>query len=164
MTDTEAQMTSNQHTTAPVPDCMVCEQLFSRDRNTVLEAEQFVGYVSTVYPWCVMLSARRHDCEGPWDMNEAESTELGRLIPQLSRAIKDTGTEMVYVLNFGEGVPVPHYHVAFFSRYELMSEVLHEALYNRVTAEAPEPSVVATRFASDVRAQLSAAGTREGAG
>jgi hypothetical protein len=152
MADTDTK--ADQHTTTPTPGCMVCEQIFASDRNTVLEAEEFVGYVSSTYPWCVMLSARRHECDGPWALNEAEAAELGRLIPQLSRAIRATGTEMVYVLNFGEGVPILHYHVAFFSRYEPMSEVLHEALYRRVADEAPDPSQVAKQFASDVRAQL----------
>jgi diadenosine tetraphosphate (Ap4A) HIT family hydrolase len=151
---TKVKKNGEQHTSAPVPGCMVCEQLFDPNRKTVLEAEEFVGYVSDVYPWAIMLTAKRHDCDGPWSMNQAEASELGQLTPLLSRAIKDTGTERVYVLNFGEGVPIPHYHVAFFSRFEEISEVVHEVLYRRVADEAPDPSEVSKRFAADVRARL----------
>jgi diadenosine tetraphosphate (Ap4A) HIT family hydrolase len=151
---TQAEKNRNEHTTTPTPGCMICEQIFDPDRKTVIEAEEFVGYVSDVYPWAIMLSAKRHDCDGPWSLNQAEASELGRMIPLLSKAIRGTGTEMVYVLNFGEGVPVLHYHVAFFSRFEEISEVVHEVLYRRVAAEAPDPAAVSTKFAADVRAQL----------
>ena len=154
---TETEKGDIGHTTAPVPGCMMCEQIFDPNRKTVLETEEFVGYVSDVYPWAIMFTAKRHDCDGPWSLNDAEASELGRMIPVLSRAIMDTGTERVYVLNFGEGVPLPHYHVGFFSRFEEISDVVHEVLYRRVEAEAPDPAEVSRKFAADVRAQLSVA-------
>lgn len=141
------------HNTEPVPGCMVCDQVFAEDRKVVLDSEQFRSYVSEVYPWCVMLVTRRHDCDGPWALNDAEGAELGKLIPQLSGAIRDMGNERVYVLNFGEDIPVPHYHLGFFSRWEAISQATHEVLYARANATA-DPVQAAVDFAEQVRNHL----------
>jgi hypothetical protein len=137
----------------PVPGCMVCEQAFAPDRKIVLDTEHFKSYVSDVYPWCVMLVTRRHDCDGPWAVSEAEGAELGKLIPQLSEAIRSMGNERVYVLTFGEDMRVPHYHLAFFSRFLPISEAAHEVMYARAK-EAADPVQEAADFASGVREHL----------
>ena len=148
-----ASTDTSGHNPEPIPGCMVCDQAFAEDRQVVLDTSQFRSYVTAVYPWCVMLVTRRHDCDGPWSLNEVEGAELGKIIPQLSRAIRDMGNERVYVLNFGEDIPVPHFHLGFFSRFAAISEAAHEVLYAR-TREAADPVQVATDFAKQVRDHL----------
>ncbi|WP_375501618.1 hypothetical protein [uncultured Jatrophihabitans sp.] len=142
-----------EHNLEPVSGCMICEQAFADDRKIVLDTEQFRSYVTEVYPWCVMLVTRRHDCDGPWALNEAEGAELGKIIPQLSQAIRAMGNERVYVLNFGEDIPIPHYHLGFFSRWEAISEATHEVLYARAK-EVKDPVQVASDFAKQIRDNL----------
>ncbi|OBB17634.1 hypothetical protein A5761_09745 [Mycolicibacterium setense] len=131
----------------------MCEQSFAEDRNVVLDTDEFRSYVTDVYPWAIMLVTKRHDCDGPWALNEAEGAELGKLIPQLSQALRAIGNERVYVLQFGEDIPVPHYHLGIFARHLPISDVAHEVLYARAK-EAVDPNQVAVDFAKQVRGQL----------
>ena len=152
--NTEASTTS-QHTKHPVPGCMMCEQMFAEDIKLVLDSDEFRCYVTPVYPWAVMVLAKRHECDGPWSLSEAEAVDLGKLIPKLTDAIRKMGNERVYVLAFGEDIPMPHFHMGIFSRWVEISEAAHEVLYSRVQKYAPDPLQVAGNFATDVRAQLS---------
>ena len=154
MTQTQtADVDESGHNIEPVPGCMVCEQAFAEDRRVVMDTPQFRSYVSDVYPWCVMLVTRRHDCDGPWALNEVEGAELGKIIPRLTSSIRDMGNERVYVLSFGEDIPVPHFHMGIFSRWPAISEVAHNVLYERAKQEA-DPARTAADFAEQVRNNL----------
>src|SRR5579862_6770945 len=120
------------HNTSPVPGCNICDQVFDPDRKVVYDTEHFVSYAMPLYPWVVLLTTRRHDCEGPWALTEAEGVDLGKMIPRMSEAIRQTGSERVYVLVFGEGTPMPHLHVGILSRYQQLSEAEHALMYERV--------------------------------
>ena len=151
-------MTSNDvasgEQTPPVAGCLVCERLRDPDRRCVIETETFTTYVSPQYPWAVMLTTNRHECAGPWELTEDEASELGRLIRQLTGAIRASGSDLVYVLNFGEDIPLPHYHVGFFTRWEPISVAAHQAIYAR-TQETPPKASDTDEFVAAVREQLS---------
>jgi hypothetical protein len=142
------------HNTSPVPGCPMCEQVFDPERKVVYDTEHFVGYVTPVYPWAVMLTARRHDCEGPWALTEAEAVDLGKMIPRITGAIRKTGSERVYVLVFGEESPILHFHMGFLSRDVQLSEAERAVMYERVQKTTSDLVQVATDFAAAVATNL----------
>jgi diadenosine tetraphosphate (Ap4A) HIT family hydrolase len=135
----------------------MCEQMADPDRIVVYDTELFAGYVPPSYPWTVMVTPRRHECEQPWDLTEDEAAELGKLTRRLTDAIHKSGSERTYVLSFGEELEIPHFHLALLSRHVASSEGAHNAMWARVedAKSAGEDLVqVASDFAAAVRANL----------
>jgi diadenosine tetraphosphate (Ap4A) HIT family hydrolase len=126
--------------TSAVAGCMICEQVFDPDRKVVYDTEHFVGYVTPKYPWAVILTSRRHECEGPWALDDAEAVDLGRMIPRVSAAIRSTGSERVYFSLFGEEGSVLHFHLGLLCRYVPLAEAEHDVMYERVQTATSEPS------------------------
>jgi hypothetical protein len=148
---------------APVAGCMMCKQVFDPNRIVVYDTDHFVGYVTPIYPWAVMVTTRRHECDGPWALTDAEAIELGQIIPRVSRAIRKTGSERAYILVFGEEAPMPqfdeespmpHFHMGFLSRYEPLSEAERVVMQERIENSPSEPERVAVDFAAAVRGYL----------
>lgn len=140
--------------TSPVPGCRICEQVYDPDRKAVYETENFVTYTTPVYPWGVVLATRRHDCDGPWALSEAESVEFGKITARITQAIRKTGSEHAYILFFGEELEMPHFHVAFLTRHEEMSKAAHGAMWERVENATDDLEQVAADVASSVRDNL----------
>jgi hypothetical protein len=152
-----------ENKTAPIPGCAMCRQVFDPNRIVVCDTEYFVGYVTPIYPWAVMFTTLRHDCDGPWALTEDEAVDLGRLILRITAAIRKTGSERTYVLvfgeeapmaQFGEDVPMPHFHIGFLSRYVPLSEAERAVMHERVANSTTDPVQLATDFAAGVRANL----------
>ncbi|WP_131809231.1 hypothetical protein [Mycolicibacterium setense] len=139
---------------APEPGCLMCEQSADPERKVVYDTESFVGYATPIYPWAVIVTTRRHDCDGPWALTDAEAVELGAMIPRITDAIRKTGSERVYVMAFNEETLLPHFHVGFLSRYVQFSETERSVLYGRIENTAADLVQVATDFAAAVRAGL----------
>jgi hypothetical protein len=98
------------------------------------------------------MTARRHECDGPWALTEAEAIDLGTTIPRVSRALRAAGSERVYVLLFGEDIPIPHLHLGLFARHVSISEAAHGVMYAR--SQGVDVVALAEQFAAEVRAQL----------
>jgi diadenosine tetraphosphate (Ap4A) HIT family hydrolase len=141
---------------------MQCEQVTDPEGKVVYATEHFVGYVSPIYPWGVILTTRRHACDGPWALNEAEAVDLGRILPRIAAAVRTTGGERAYVLSFGEETPVPHFHLAILSRHLPMSEAERAVLYARVGDAPSNPEPLAADLAAALRAELGDPGTLTG--
>ena len=138
----------------PVDGCLICEESIGPERKLVFETEHLVGYASRVYPWGVIVATQRHDCDGPWALNDAEAVELGRLVPRISQTIRKTGSSATYIVAFNEELPLAHFHIGFLSRYLPLSEAEHVAMHSRVEQQAPDPVQVATEVAASLRAQF----------
>ncbi|WP_375501606.1 hypothetical protein [uncultured Jatrophihabitans sp.] len=133
---------------------MICEESQGPDSKIIFATEHLVGYASRVYPWGVIVATQRHDCDGPWALNDAEAVELGRLVPRLSGAIRRTGSPATYIVAFNEELPLAHFHIGFLSRYLPLSEAEHVAMHDRVEQEAVDPVQVAADVAAELRAQF----------
>jgi deazaflavin-dependent oxidoreductase (nitroreductase family) len=111
----------------------------------------------------VVLSTRRHDCDGPWALTEAEAVDLGKLIPRITKAIHQTGGERAYILFFGEELAMPHFHLALLARDEETSKAAHGAMYERVEKEGAtlDLAQATSDFAAAVRANLNLSSAEE---
>jgi diadenosine tetraphosphate (Ap4A) HIT family hydrolase len=143
-----------EHTTSPVPGCAVCSQVFDPERKVVEDTEHFVGYVTPLYPWAVMLTTRRHDCDGPWALSDAEAADLGKLIPRVADAIRRTGSERVYFSLFGEEHALAHFHLGLLSRYVPLFDAEHRTIFERVERECSDPAQDSKNFAAALRLHL----------
>lgn len=138
----------------PVEGCLICEESIGPDRKIVLETEHLIGYASRIYPWGVIVATRRHDCDGPWALDDAEAVEVGRLVPRISEAIRKTGSTATYIVAFNEELPLAHFHIGFLSRYLPLSEAEHVAMHERVDQEDADPVQVAADVANALRAHF----------
>lgn len=77
---------------------------------------------NTSLPGWLVLVARRH-VAAVAELSEAESTELGRLIRQVSMALQEvTGCLKTYVVQFAEHPDHPHVHVHVIPRMANFTE------------------------------------------
>jgi hypothetical protein len=123
-----------------MPGCRVCEHLWSNDRQVVFDAGEFRGYVSEDYPWAVIVATKRHECDGPWALNDAEAAELGSITRRVSAMIRRAGHDWMYAINFGDNTPKAHYHVGFFTPWHAIPEAVHEVFRARV-GSSPVPGM-----------------------
>ncbi|OBB14650.1 hypothetical protein A5761_01760 [Mycolicibacterium setense] len=147
-------MDDSERDTSPIADCSTCKQAFDPERKVVYDTENLLGYVTPLYPWAVIVATRRHECEGPWALTQAEAIDLGRMIPRITQAMRKTGVERVYALAFNEEASKPHFHLGFVSRYVELSEQIHDVMYARVQSETSDAMQAAAEFAAAVRANL----------
>jgi deazaflavin-dependent oxidoreductase (nitroreductase family) len=135
----------------------MCDTVFDPERKIVYDSEHFYGNVTPIYPWAVMLTTRRHDVEGPWDLTEDEAADMGRLIRRLTTAMHKSGCERTYLLFFGEELALPHFHLGLLDRHLACSKGGHDAMWERVEAAKSaneDLEQIANDFAAAVRSQL----------
>jgi diadenosine tetraphosphate (Ap4A) HIT family hydrolase len=98
--------------------CRTCELITKRDAGTAplwdcIQRTQYWDVVhsyNTALPGWLVLVARRHMAAID-EMTEDEAVELGRLIRQVSLALKEvTGCAKTYVMQYAEHPDHPHVH------------------------------------------------------
>ena len=98
--------------------CKTCELIARRDANSapVWDCIHRTPYWDVVHnyqtslPGWLVLVARRH-IESIDELTEAEASELGTLLRQVSLALKETtGCVKTYVIQFAEAADHPHVH------------------------------------------------------
>jgi diadenosine tetraphosphate (Ap4A) HIT family hydrolase len=102
-----------------------------------------------------MLATKRHGCDGPWSLDEAEMAELGPLIGRVSSAIRRAGHDWMYVMNFGDNTPKAHYHLGFFSRWQAIPAAVQQVFRARLDDASASGMDLAVEFAAEMRSQLS---------
>lgn len=107
-----------------VTDCRTCDLIGQRDAGTAPPWDQIVrtpgwdvvhAYDTSIEGWLVLV-VRRH-VAAVADLTPEEAIELGPLIGEVSRALRDVvGCEKTYVAQFAEHPLHPHVHVHVIPR------------------------------------------------
>jgi len=107
-----------------VPNCLTCELTAQRDRgqaplwDNIFRTRYWdvVHHMNSSLPGWLVLVARRH-IAAIHEMSEAEASELGVLMCDVSLALKQvTGCQKTYILQFAEHPNHPHVHVHIVPR------------------------------------------------
>jgi diadenosine tetraphosphate (Ap4A) HIT family hydrolase len=143
---------NNEGCSVQLADCIICrgaEADHELDRIQVWENEFWRLTISLVSetPGFSYLEPKRHipyiaDLDGP------EAASFGEVMARAARALREeTGTELVYVYIFGDGVPHLHAHLAphrkgdalhdQFIRGELIEEKLPNGFTRITSAQFP---------------------------
>lgn len=104
--------------------CKTCELIARRDAGTAPDWDRILRtplwdvahcYETSIPGWLVLV-ARRH-IQSLDELTEAEAGEMGRLLRNISSALKDvTGCLKTYVLQFAESPQHPHVHFHIIPR------------------------------------------------
>lgn len=112
----------------PIPTCQTCQLIARRDVGDApfwdcfyrTECWDVVHHRQTTLPGWLVLVCRRH-ITALDALSESEAVELGQLIRQTSRALKQVvGCAKTYVIQLAEHPQHPHVHVHIIPRMATM--------------------------------------------
>lgn len=100
----------------PDPDCRMCATAASVDPADVLHrGAHFTAATGMGVPGWALLWTHRHAAQGLWELDDAETAELGPLLRDLARALRSAcGAERTYVMAMGEHAL--HFHAMVMAR------------------------------------------------